>query len=53
MVKDQISDFNDVIVTSPTPRIFERSDTMNSKSSINAKGRDRVGMLKTQLEIEE
>lgn len=52
-VKDQISDFNDVIVTSPTPRIFERSDTMNIKSPINARVRDKVGMLKTQLEVEE
>jgi hypothetical protein len=52
-VQDQFSDFNDVIVTSPTPRIIERSDTINSKSSVNAKGRDKVGMLKTQLEVEE
>jgi hypothetical protein len=51
-VADRTSDFNDVIVTSPTPRIFERSDTINSKSSINARGRDKVGMLKTQLEVE-
>jgi hypothetical protein len=51
-IEDQTSDFNDVIVTSPTPRIFERSDTINSKSSINARGRDKVGMLKTQLEVE-
>ena len=51
-VEDQTSDFNDVIVTSPTPRIFERSDTINSKSSINARGSNKVGMLKTQRKVD-